>query len=199
MSSVIVLTKNWAFWGERSLKDIMRLYFKGKIEVVKADEAKVIHSGISREGVTLKIPMPLIVRLLGFAGYKIKSETINCTDEKIYHRDENICQYMHTDEYGKHYKYRCSVEDRSIDHVIPLSRGGKDKDFLNEVCCCEPCNNIKGNKTPEEAHMKLLRKPFIPKSRKGDWAIITFTFNPQNKAHKAFCDLMNIVSSGQIA
>lgn len=43
----------------------------------------------------------------------------------------------------------------SVDHVIPLSRGGKDSRD-NMVGCCIPCNLRKGNQTPEEAGMPLL-------------------------------------------
>ena len=46
MSNVIVLTKYWAFWGERPLKDAIRLVVKGKVEVIKADESRHIKTGI---------------------------------------------------------------------------------------------------------------------------------------------------------
>lgn len=37
-------------------------------------------------------------------------------------------------------------ENRSIDHVIPLSRGGKHC-IVNLVACCRTCNSKKGNKS----------------------------------------------------
>jgi hypothetical protein len=33
----------------------------------------------------------------------------------------------------------------------------------NVVCACTECNKKKGGRTPAEAHMKLFRKPFMPK------------------------------------
>jgi len=45
-----------------------------------------------------------------------------------------------------------------MDHVIPRSRGGAST-WENLVACCIPCNNRKGNRTPEEAGMKLHRTP----------------------------------------
>jgi len=42
--------------------------------------------------------------------------------------------------------------------VIPRSRGGETA-WENLVTCCHDCNNRKGNRTPEEAGMKLLRLP----------------------------------------
>lgn len=37
----------------------------------------------------------------------------------------------------------------SLDHVVPLDRGGKDHES-NIVACCIGCNILKGNKTLEE-------------------------------------------------
>ena len=36
-----------------------------------------------------------------------------------------------------------------VDHVVPLSRGGKDV-ARNRVLSCRSCNTIKGNRTPRE-------------------------------------------------
>lgn len=37
----------------------------------------------------------------------------------------------------------------SLDHVLPLHRGGKDVD-TNIVACCQGCNTLKGDRTLEE-------------------------------------------------
>lgn len=41
----------------------------------------------------------------------------------------------------------------TLDHVIPESNGG-DSSPLNLVACCNSCNQIKGDRTPDEAGMK---------------------------------------------
>ena len=46
----------------------------------------------------------------------------------------------------------------TLDHVIPRSRSGETT-WENLVACCHPCNNRKGNRTPEEANMRLARAP----------------------------------------
>jgi len=68
-------------------------------------------------------------------------------------RDENRCVY-------------CSQElendNFTIDHVIPLSRfkdRTKANTWENKVSCCKRCNSKKADKTPEEANMKMARKP----------------------------------------
>ena len=47
------------------------------------------------------------------------------------------------------------------DHVVPLSRGGRDV-WENVVCACLACNVRKGNRTPQQAGMPLLAVPFRP-------------------------------------
>ena len=46
----------------------------------------------------------------------------------------------------------------TLDHVVPRSRAG-ESNWENLVACCNPCNNRKGNRTPEESGMKLARQP----------------------------------------
>ena len=68
-------------------------------------------------------------------------------------RDNNTCQYC-----GK----KLSRHNKTIDHVIPKSKGGQNT-WENVVLCCRKCNRKKGDKTPEEANMKLINKPKKPK------------------------------------
>ncbi|MBN2710941.1 MAG: HNH endonuclease [Planctomycetes bacterium] len=67
-------------------------------------------------------------------------------------RDDNTCQYC-----GKQH----APDGMTIDHVTPLSRGGPT-DWENCVLACHRCNGRKANRTPAEANMKLLKKPFKP-------------------------------------
>ncbi len=72
-----------------------------------------------------------------------------CSRKNIILRDEDTCQYcgcnFHTD-------------DLTMDHIIPKSQGG-DKSWENIVASCKACNQKKGNRTPEQAGMKLLKEP----------------------------------------
>ncbi len=47
------------------------------------------------------------------------------------------------------------------DHVVPISRGGRDR-WSNVVTACKSCNTRKGNRNPEEARMALLAVPYVP-------------------------------------
>lgn len=77
------------------------------------------------------------------------------TKRLIYERDGGTCSYC-----GKPVPYHTAT----VDHVVPLCQGGGST-WDNLVCCCTSCNQRKGSRTPEQAHMKLLRRPFQPKVR----------------------------------
>ena len=70
----------------------------------------------------------------------------------IYLRDQNRCQYC-----GKKF----SSSELSLDHVVPISRGGKST-WENVVCACLPCNVRKGNKLLSECEMRLRRHARAP-------------------------------------
>jgi hypothetical protein len=64
------------------------------------------------------------------------------------------CQYCGT---------RKEMTQLNYDHVHPRVRGGRTV-WENIVTSCYPCNDRKGHRTLEQAGMKLLRKPFRPKT-----------------------------------
>ena len=66
----------------------------------------------------------------------------------LYLRDLNTCQYCNT---------QFPRTQLTLDHVIPLSKGGKTS-WTNIVAACGPCNGRKGNK----AHMKPIKTPYAP-------------------------------------
>jgi len=180
MAAVIVLKSDYDFWTEATIQKTIKWILAGKAEIVEQDETKEIGS------VTFKIKMPLIVRLLEFAGFKAKREEVPFSANAVYQRDRNLCQYWHKDENGKRYQHRCTVNDRTIDHVIPVSRGGKSS-FGNCVCACRTCNEkVKKNRTPAEAGLKLVREPQEPKRDKSVWVRITFPYNPGKVAHRIY-------------
>ena len=79
--------------------------------------------------------------------------TVRLTRKNLMLRDAHQCQYC---------LKRPPVRDLNIDHVLPRSRGGDDT-WENLVTACRVCNLRKGWKTPEEANMRLARRPFRPK------------------------------------
>ena len=93
------------------------------------------------------IRLPSVIRLLEYR--RIPHQTRALSRKNILMRDRYTCQYC--------LKVLPSSE-LTLDHVIPRSRAGETT-WENLVACCHPCNNKKGNRTPDEAGMKLARQP----------------------------------------
>jgi hypothetical protein len=70
----------------------------------------------------------------------------------LFKRDANVCMYC---------GLRFPKSDLTRDHITPISRGGQDV-WMNVVAACRRCNNHKGGRTPEQAHMQLRAVPFTP-------------------------------------
>ena len=182
MSSVIVLNANYEYWDEVSIRKVVRWLLKDKIQIVIAKEDETYNS------ISLKINMPVVVRLMNFVGYKIKNSKISYSDNRVFIRDNNICQYWHKDDMGNKFKYVCTEDERTIDHVTPKDKGGETS-FDNCVCACKDCNTrIKKNKLPHEAGLELIRKPYTPQIRAGEFAVIKFVYNPRKLSHKYYME-----------
>jgi 5-methylcytosine-specific restriction endonuclease McrA len=97
------------------------------------------------------IAVPKIIRLLGYD--RLPKQTVKLNRRNIYARDENLCQYC---------GYRFPTSELTLDHVLPRSQGGVSS-WENLVCACVACNSRKGGRTPEQAHMKLIRKAVRPR------------------------------------
>jgi 5-methylcytosine-specific restriction endonuclease McrA len=105
--------------------------------------------GIAIVGGALRAPR--VVHLLRYD--RTPRVTVRLTRRNLMFRDAHQCQYC-----GR----RPPLRDLNIDHVLPRSRGGDDT-WENLVTACRPCNLKKGWKTPDEANMRLARRPFRPK------------------------------------
>lgn len=103
-----------------------------------------------------KYPIPAVVitkqyvkRKWGKAPYSKRNVMI---------RDKMTCQYC--GEKGQ----LTGDKKLEIEHVIPRSRwnGKHPTIFENVVASCKTCNRHKEDRTPAEAGMKLLRRPYRP-------------------------------------
>jgi hypothetical protein len=95
---------------------------------------------------------PAILRLKDFILARTAHKMCGYNRGVVFARDDYRCQYC-----SRFITFR----EATIDHVVPRSRGGKNH-WTNCVTACKNCNRRKDNKTPEEAGMKLLRKPGLP-------------------------------------
>jgi len=144
MDSVIVLNATYEFLGLIPWKRAMVLLFSGKVEVVKESE-RVVNT------VSDSFRVPAIVRLLKFIRQIYRRE-VPFSRRNILVRDGYVCQYC-----GREF----SSCDLTVDHIIPRARDGTNE-WNNVVASCRGCNMRKGDQTPREAGMRLLRRPFKP-------------------------------------
>jgi hypothetical protein len=186
--SIIVVNPQLEYWGEITLKKAITTLYKEKAVVLAHNDIVI---GYDRN----KNPIyyPLVIQLKRLVIAKWKSARVNYSHTAVFDRDDNFCQYWHwkTDELVKEpFKYKCNETDRTIDHIIPVSRGGRKNDFKNTVCSCRYCNEIiKRNKTPDESGLKLIRTPLEPTRKIGDRIIKHFVFNPKKESHVAFAKI----------
>ena len=77
------------------------------------------------------------------------------TRRGVLRRDAQRCAY-------------CGRQATTIDHVLPRSRGGADS-WENLVAACLRCNNVKGDRTPQEMNWELR---WIPQPPRGtQWTV----------------------------
>lgn len=135
--AVLVLNASYEPVSITRAKNALKLLVKGSA-VAEEDYGVEVYPGI---------PLPSVIRLRNYKKIPIRISVL--TRDNIYARDRYICQYC-----GKRFQSR----DLTLDHIMPESRGGKFS-WENLAAACVFCNRKKGNKTPDEADMPLLKKP----------------------------------------
>ncbi len=138
---VLILNQNYEPMSVIAAKKAVVLLYLGKVEIIE-HHSEYIHS------VSRALPYPSIVRLMSFIN--VPRKRVVLSRKNILKRDNHRCQY-------------CGSSQRllTVDHVMPKNRGGEES-WENLVCACVQCNNRKGNHTPEEAGLHLMRRPQKP-------------------------------------
>lgn len=115
----------------------------GKAVAVEEYEQKIASPSVS-----FKIPSVIVLK----KAIKFISNSIRPTRNNIIWRDDSRCQYCYKD---------VPERELTLDHVVPRSKGGTNT-WTNLVASCKKCNQTKRDRTPDEAGMKLLKKPIKP-------------------------------------
>lgn len=139
--AVLVLNTNFTPLMICTAKRAICLYFLEKVDVVETYQESI-------RSPSLTLALPSIVKLKEYVHYN--SMSVILSRKNILLRDHHQCQYC-----GR------KTGPLTIDHIIPRERGGSDQ-WDNLVTACQPCNLKKGNHTPEEVNMRLLRVPRKP-------------------------------------
>jgi 5-methylcytosine-specific restriction endonuclease McrA len=142
--SVVVFSKNYLPLARINIKRAIVLLVTGRAEPLDFSTGK----GWDVRSPSLILHVPNHIRLTIVSGERTwKVPAVN--RREVLRRDHHACQYCG------------STRHLTLDHVIPLSKGGKHS-WDNVVTACERCNQSKSDRTPEQAGMKLRTKPKAP-------------------------------------
>lgn len=114
-------------------------------------EVREFRGGWQRNGERSRIATKSILAIKG-TGAGAHLHAPGLTNPMLFARDRQLCAYC-----GK----RFLIRELSRDHVVPVSRGGRDS-WTNTVTACRGCNTRKGGRSPEQAEMPLLYVPYVP-------------------------------------
>lgn len=95
------------------------------------------------------LPWPRVIRLLRYVKVPFKFGPAVWSKNGVLKRDSHRCGY-------------CGRTANTVDHIVPRSRGGADRDWLNTVAACVKCNGKKAARTPEEWGKELQTLPSVP-------------------------------------
>lgn len=140
----------------------LRLVIDGKAEIVEAESGRPVCSA------SLVMPRPVVIRLTRFIHVPRRFRR-QVTNTFLFARDGYCCQYC-----GRSATELRPRESLTRDHVVPLSRGGRNE-WTNVVTACSPCNTRKANRLPLEIDMYPLNPPVEPHFVHLSWAVRRLT------------------------
>lgn len=148
--------QNWVHWQEAVLD-----YAKGHVVWTHGEDTMRVYGGINR--MTSKrsyMDIHPIIAVKGHVSPKVYDHTPPLTNRELFSRDSHTCMYCLTE-----------FRDKQLtrDHVVPISRGGKDV-WTNVVTACRSCNNRKAARLLSEISMRLKAVPYAPNH--AEWLIL---------------------------
>ena len=136
----LILNASYLPLGVCTSKRAICLFFLNKVDILMNYE-DYIYSPSTR----LKVPS--VIKLKKYVNFNSLDVVLN--RKNLLLRDNSCCQYC------------SSTKNLTIDHIIPKQKGGKDT-WQNLIIACSSCNAKKGNRTPFEANMKLMKEAKKP-------------------------------------
>ena len=124
-----------------SFKRALVLVMGGKAVVVSSDDENPV---MAASGTWDRPSVILLQRYVRIPS----GRAVPVSRRGVLRRDNQRCGY-------------CTSSATTIDHVLPRSRGGADS-WENLVACCLRCNNVKGDRTPQEMGWSLRTIPRPP-------------------------------------
>jgi 5-methylcytosine-specific restriction endonuclease McrA len=158
MSSTLLLNADgapisWLPLSTISWEEAIKFMVLEKATVLESYDDWVVHSA----NWETQVPAVMILR-----EYEKRKTAIRYSKHNVFLRDGYTCQYCGDD---------VSRKTATLDHVLPVSHGGKTT-FENTVCACATCNANKGNNkkiVPKVKPVKPTYYQLVEKRRKQQW------------------------------
>lgn len=141
MNQVLVLNQDYQAISLCDPQRALVLVMMQKAEMV-ADVA-----GRHLRSVRSEFRFPSIIRLRAYVRLPFKKVAL--TRHNVMKRDGFVCAYCGGDKH------------LTLDHVLPRAQGGPTT-WRNLITACYSCNSQKGDRTPAQAQMPLLRTAYRP-------------------------------------
>jgi 5-methylcytosine-specific restriction endonuclease McrA len=139
---------DWMSW-----QDAACLYAREAVAWTLGDPCLTVHGGLCRStGERSVMHLHPIIAARGHVRPQTFDPTPALSNPALFARDQYLCLYC-----GREFHR----QQLTRDHVVPVSRGGRDV-WENVVAACFQCNSRKGGRTPQQASMPLLAVPFRP-------------------------------------
>jgi 5-methylcytosine-specific restriction endonuclease McrA len=144
--TILLLNASYEPLKVLTLARAVKLLMRDRVEPVGEDRITV-----SGAAATLAVPQVLRLKIYARVPHR---RTPAWTRRGVFQRDGYTCAYC-----GK----RFGVRDLTVDHVVPISQGGRST-WGNTVTACARCNQRKADRTPHQAGMKMLIEPKTPRT-----------------------------------
>ena len=154
MASVLLLNASYEPLDVITWKHALSLMLRECV-VAACDDAIEIQS------VSRVFPIPTVLRLRRYVN--VPRRNAHGHRVGVLKRDRYTCAYCGRRPGDRQNGRILSKQDFTVDHIWPVSRGGKNT-WGNTVCACARCNQRKADRTPHEANMKLRWEPKTPRS-----------------------------------
>lgn len=122
-------------------KEAILYMYHDKCNVLEWYDDWMVHSA------SWETKVPAVIML---KEYLRNTRTVRFSKSNVYLRDQYSCCYC---------GYDLKRREATLDHVLPVSRGGKTV-WTNIVTACAPCNTRKGNKIGPQ--WRPIYKPYKP-------------------------------------
>jgi len=153
-AGVLLLNASYEPLAVVTRRRAVSLLMRGRVEAACEDVTEV-------QGCNGVLQIPVVIRLRYYVNVPQRGAT--WSRKAVLRRDAFTCAYCGVRAGDERRGRVLTQQDFTLDHILPVSRGGKNS-WGNTVCACFECNQRKANRLPHEAGMHLRWEPKTPRT-----------------------------------